>query len=451
MFVGDALFEDSDEPVSLKMGVFLVIYIGLIFMILLNFFLAIVVNHFTDVKLQSTDEEHADNNSFQDLWDCYFRLPRKQLTGQWPMAHHLRAYFEESGAGSSEKPVTAEELHRFVLKKNGKPAFGDMRHAQNFLKQYCRKVNKGGECTLQETRADLLYPPGAFFDPTAPPEEDSDQNNVSHEQVLSEFQKLVDGLGEMKTKIAEMPTSPSRLSQEFLSPARLSQEVAVANEWERNVDSSAQGAGLSNPGTTPMFGNQDSQDTQAQQVLSARLSESQVLEISQKAMQDAMTDAQVQELQAQLRLAETELMKARARLLFLESAPPPTQGFAGAPPPPPAAELAVVPVAQPPAQPQGQELVPADSGLEESARSAQYKLHYAQVEHEMLEKEAQRTRVQIAKLETATVLAKTATDGLHSELQDIKSRVKDLEKQVVDLEAKNAPRAGLRKLARSCT
>lgn len=207
-------FSFAETPGSTSYLIFLIIYTVIIFFILLNFFLAIIVNSFTAVELEIKNIK-GEKSAFLDTIDLIKSHCKYKRHG-WPARSLVLKYLLGEGRGLTDgtvlPAVTAEELYAMVLTSKGTKAFKSIDSAVSFATFYIQKVKKRGQHPLEETQDHLRWPPGHYFmeDPSdilgesvrssfTRPSTREMQNKLSmiHHQIEDVDQKLDDEQGKV--------------------------------------------------------------------------------------------------------------------------------------------------------------------------------------------------------------------------------------------------------------
>eukprot|EP00931_Biecheleriopsis_adriatica_P054627 TRINITY_DN32158_c0_g1_i1.p1 TRINITY_DN32158_c0_g1~~TRINITY_DN32158_c0_g1_i1.p1 ORF type:complete len:980 (+),score=124.55 TRINITY_DN32158_c0_g1_i1:309-2942(+) len=165
-FIGE--FNFPDQPPGQLFIVYLLIYMFVVTIILVNFLLAIIVNAHTTV-MENISQSEAEKNVFTDIWESTLNAWKHRLVNGYPIACRMQSYInntiQENDSPRHELPaVTPEELYFKVLYRNGKPRFPSLEVAQDYVAFYASKM------PLSETRLPLCFASGHYLGET---EEDS--------------------------------------------------------------------------------------------------------------------------------------------------------------------------------------------------------------------------------------------------------------------------------------
>eukprot|EP00927_Polykrikos_kofoidii_P042080 TRINITY_DN3594_c0_g1_i12.p1 TRINITY_DN3594_c0_g1~~TRINITY_DN3594_c0_g1_i12.p1 ORF type:complete len:1198 (+),score=196.68 TRINITY_DN3594_c0_g1_i12:64-3657(+) len=170
MFIGD--FVLPQEGISFVYAAYLIIFVFICCMVLLNFFLAIIVKA-NDAAAESIVVMKTENSLLWDIGDTCHTAMIRRLRG-WPHHYQVIAYLDGDGGPSaggfvSAMPgITADELLAKVKDENHVAGFKDYSHALSYINFYKEKVLDRVEGVverpLEETRPTHLCRDGAFFD-----------------------------------------------------------------------------------------------------------------------------------------------------------------------------------------------------------------------------------------------------------------------------------------------
>jgi len=172
MFTGTIDFRAStpsaDVPVDLAYAAYMVIYITVVFMMLLNFLLAIVVKGYTTVQ-ENLEKMVSEQGVVEDSIHIV-RWTVREHWMRWPDSFSVWRYMIGRGCGQVNTAenlpaVTARELYENVVTQDGKRAFASEEKAQTFINAYARKVWEGGVWCMLEDREGNQLPPGETFVP----------------------------------------------------------------------------------------------------------------------------------------------------------------------------------------------------------------------------------------------------------------------------------------------
>lgn len=167
MFVGELerpMPELANDPVYTA---YLLFYIMLQTMVMLNFLMAIIIKAYSFVVSRVDAEGVPVHDIVTDLYDCGIGLLRRRWY-KWPTLEVLLKSLEKNTyAGSTddfdELPgVTAVELYSHC-KVDGAACFQDIGDAQYFINIYATKVVREGTSLLIERREDRLLPAGSMY------------------------------------------------------------------------------------------------------------------------------------------------------------------------------------------------------------------------------------------------------------------------------------------------
>lgn len=145
---------------------YIILYVLLVFVTLLNFLLAIVVNFYTVVQ-DSVKEEKTEMNVLIDILD----IIRTQWVGRknrWPRTFYVWQYLAHAGQGLAKnvdelKAITAEELVSKVVDTDGNQVFKSLDQAFSYMRFYRAKIEEDGINILEETRETMLFQNGEYF------------------------------------------------------------------------------------------------------------------------------------------------------------------------------------------------------------------------------------------------------------------------------------------------
>jgi hypothetical protein len=162
VFIGDFGLDAKETPDALYFA-YLVSYIFLIFILLLNFLLAIIMKAYQAVQ-QRVKDNQAEKNVIADVVDIAHTCWRARREG-WPSSMQLLKYL--SGGPRSElaqlPAVTAEELFAHLQDSSGQPVFASLESAENYINFYSTKVTEAGKHTQLESRRSHRLKPGRSF------------------------------------------------------------------------------------------------------------------------------------------------------------------------------------------------------------------------------------------------------------------------------------------------
>eukprot|EP00930_Biecheleria_cincta_P033653 TRINITY_DN23314_c0_g1_i1.p1 TRINITY_DN23314_c0_g1~~TRINITY_DN23314_c0_g1_i1.p1 ORF type:complete len:944 (+),score=109.87 TRINITY_DN23314_c0_g1_i1:104-2935(+) len=145
-------------------AVYLVVYVLVVFITLLNFLLAIVVNGYTSVQA-ALETNLSEQNALYDFSDALVALLLRRKPSSLRMLAYLAAV-EPSLANTSENSrpaITAEELYTRVEGVDGAKVFETLEAARSYVKYYAYKVRNAGVYSLLEDRSSCLMPPGRYW------------------------------------------------------------------------------------------------------------------------------------------------------------------------------------------------------------------------------------------------------------------------------------------------
>eukprot|EP00930_Biecheleria_cincta_P088385 TRINITY_DN77612_c0_g1_i1.p1 TRINITY_DN77612_c0_g1~~TRINITY_DN77612_c0_g1_i1.p1 ORF type:complete len:958 (-),score=113.21 TRINITY_DN77612_c0_g1_i1:133-2610(-) len=162
IFIGDFGFDSKQTPDGLYFA-YLVSYIFLIFILLLNFLLAIVMKAYQTVQDRLKDNK-AEKNVIADVVDIAHTCWRARREG-WPSSAQLWKHLSVEPRSELARlpPVTAEELFANLQDSSGQPLFAGMESAMRYISFYSTKVTEAGKHTLLETRRSRRLKPGRSF------------------------------------------------------------------------------------------------------------------------------------------------------------------------------------------------------------------------------------------------------------------------------------------------
>jgi len=164
-FVGEFVF--PLHGISATYLIFLAIYIFLVFIMMMNFLMAIIVNAHTNVtdKIQKLKTEQ---NVACDLLDLCVNAVMALCCG-WPLAtrmsHYITHTIQHHKVHVNSMPaVTALELYKRGRDKSGKQLFKSLRSASNYSCFYANKLwNETGRLALCEQKPHLCFLAGHYF------------------------------------------------------------------------------------------------------------------------------------------------------------------------------------------------------------------------------------------------------------------------------------------------
>jgi len=175
MVAGDFDFLANEDDPGLLFMIYAITFVVLVFMILLNFFLAIVVDGFVTVK-NFVKEDESDNNFGIDLVLVTMRLINT-WRGVYPNARALRQYMQDKleeklsisikseiqlqvlGESRAANAVTADELYESVRGQDRQRLFRSPDHARTFLLGYAAMFPR-----FIENDLDLCWKQGQYMD-----------------------------------------------------------------------------------------------------------------------------------------------------------------------------------------------------------------------------------------------------------------------------------------------
>jgi hypothetical protein len=144
-FVGE--FNMDEAPPDSRFLCFLILYVFIIFVMMVNFLLAIVVTAHTKV-MHIVEECQTEQNALTDMWDVWSSFIFFKQHG-WPspgrVLEHLVSHVGHGMNMLSLPAVTAEELVGSLL-------FASEESAQNFIDYYAEKMDM-----IQETRKEMRF------------------------------------------------------------------------------------------------------------------------------------------------------------------------------------------------------------------------------------------------------------------------------------------------------
>lgn len=162
IFIGDFGFDSKKTPDLLHFA-YLVSYIFLIFILLLNFLLAIVMKAYQTVQEQVKDNK-AEKNVIADVIDIAQTCWRARREC-WPNSRQIWEHLSVEPRPQLDRlpPVTAEELFAHLRDSSGQPLFASMESTQAYINFYCSKLTEAGQHTLVERRRHHRLRPGRSF------------------------------------------------------------------------------------------------------------------------------------------------------------------------------------------------------------------------------------------------------------------------------------------------
>jgi len=181
MIIGEyPWLDDSVNELKFSYQLYLGTFTFIVYFILLNFFLAIVVDAYSNLKHVVKDKE-ADNSLHKDIWE----LAKGRLIGlreQYPHPAKISAYLQRDlfnrlrkgdksdieiylkGEVQMPNAITADELLMLAKDDGGAPLFKSRQHALNYIKCYAKKVWEDHEWKLLEQHPERLYPSDRYED-----------------------------------------------------------------------------------------------------------------------------------------------------------------------------------------------------------------------------------------------------------------------------------------------
>jgi hypothetical protein len=173
MLVGD--FSALDRASNPLFVPYCLLFMVLVFLILMNFFLAIVVDGFMTVKATIKDDEGESNFPFDfvlaiarlvNTWRGHFPSPRAlrhyalfQLDEKLEIGQKSEIEVHVLGNEKAANAVTAEELFEYVRGYGDKHLFQSTEHARSFLLTYAHRFPH-----LLETDLELCFREGDYMD-----------------------------------------------------------------------------------------------------------------------------------------------------------------------------------------------------------------------------------------------------------------------------------------------
>jgi len=163
-FVGE--FQFPSDGVSSDYFVFVTIYIFVVFIMIVNFLLAIIVNAHTLVT-SKIRKLKTEQDFCSDLWDFVIN-GAVLLHRRWPLPLEMIRYLETT-AGEKEMQtgilpaVTAYELSERAYDRHGKRLFQSLESARDYVRFYVDKLwNRSAAMAMMEQRDSLRFKVGHY-------------------------------------------------------------------------------------------------------------------------------------------------------------------------------------------------------------------------------------------------------------------------------------------------
>eukprot|EP00746_Dinoflagellata_sp_MGD_P069222 gnl/MRDRNA2_/MRDRNA2_283742_c0_seq1.p1 gnl/MRDRNA2_/MRDRNA2_283742_c0~~gnl/MRDRNA2_/MRDRNA2_283742_c0_seq1.p1 ORF type:complete len:259 (+),score=45.75 gnl/MRDRNA2_/MRDRNA2_283742_c0_seq1:1-777(+) len=168
MFNGDALFGEENQVDNILYLVYLMIFVCLVFITLLNFLLAIIVNAYTEVG-NLVKENQSEQDVVSDLWDSVKGMVLS-YRNNWPSPAMVEEYLLKRDQPDphhepvpdsmfdklEQMAVTAEELYENIVYQDKNEVirnqFSSLKSAAMYVTYYAKKLKEDGELVLVESR-----------------------------------------------------------------------------------------------------------------------------------------------------------------------------------------------------------------------------------------------------------------------------------------------------------
>jgi hypothetical protein len=162
-FIGD--FTNPASPPSPIYFIYIMLYILVAFIMMVNFLLAIVVDAYASV-MDVIRKDDSEQDIVLDLWDTLKSL-YCMLARRWPSAADAAHYLQQcmpDGVDIEEMPaVTAEEFYEKFRWSSPERRFKSLADSRRYLRTYADKLWVNNRWHLRETRSDLLFQEGHYY------------------------------------------------------------------------------------------------------------------------------------------------------------------------------------------------------------------------------------------------------------------------------------------------
>jgi hypothetical protein len=159
LFSGE--FDFPLDPPSSFFILYLLIYLFMSSIILMNFLLAIIVNAHTVVTLR-IQESNSEASVMIDVWDTAVVAIKLRFINKYPLAYQMHRFvkgLQASWPDLRDMPaITAEELYYTAFGTQGEPLFASIEVAERYLSSYVSKLD-----AMQERRLKFCYQEGHYF------------------------------------------------------------------------------------------------------------------------------------------------------------------------------------------------------------------------------------------------------------------------------------------------
>merc|ERR1712232_1507990 len=156
-------------------------------MVLLNFFLAIILNA-NAIADASVKDLEADNSLVYDLYDLVYSaivVRWRKWPGQWLVLAYLQG---DGGDGKLESmpAITCEELFAHIVDMDGNRCFENKEHAAAYIRFYLRKVVVDDDQKLEETRLHFACKIGSCYSKGGEDPIDQTVLQMAHEEAMAD-------------------------------------------------------------------------------------------------------------------------------------------------------------------------------------------------------------------------------------------------------------------------
>jgi len=149
MFIGEYGFALPEDTPDVEFIIYQLVFIFCVFLILLNFFLAIVVEAYAAVR-RAIEECEVEDELIHDFIDIVYTL-FLQTWLRWPAGNqvHKSLIDHHEKASATGRTVGADFLYENVLNKKGDRLFKNHAHATEYVDFYAEKMEKYGDFVVR--------------------------------------------------------------------------------------------------------------------------------------------------------------------------------------------------------------------------------------------------------------------------------------------------------------